>query len=527
MGPLGYIPKRLIFDPSDEQMKQAQTAKTPAESVGHTVAAALPLGPWVAQTAEQVGSKVGQRDYAGAAGTVAGNATLAVAPKAVGKGVEAVRNVGEALKSKYGPRTVEVGGEKVPVLVGEASPESSAGRTQVNLKRTGAGSSKFEKVEGKQQEGIKNVIKNTAQKASGQMGPLQPEAGAVVNDAATASFAQATPLYESLDKSLQSVPETLQGVSRIVQDAMAKAKKLGANIDDGGMDISKIHPAKDGSIQFGGTRISRSSHPEIWQKLVSDGIIDESGNGTPVKAYREVISRLKAMQRSSTDGSARYAIGNEIENMTASMDKALQGSGLDKTWHEADRLWSQGKARIEVADAITDATKGTPAHLQAKGISQVPTKLQGASLVDKFNKLADDGVLQKAFTEPEIKNLREAADILDRIQRTPTGRGSGESMSMSRGLTHAVRGSKGPLIGAGVGAVIGGIPGAEAGAGLGFILQSIGERALINVMTNTEGVSALKALSEAKTPEAVKAATLAVIAASNAQPKKQVADFLR
>ena len=206
------------------------------------------------------------------------------------------------------------------------------------------------------------------------------------------------------------------------------------------------------------------------------------------------------MQRASSDAGVRYAIGKDIETMTENIESALKGTPIEKNWSEANRLWSKGKALQDVSEAIRDATKGTPAAAQSPGLAPVPTKVQGASLVSKLNDLYKDGTLERAFTHEEVSNLRQAADILDRIQRTSIGHGSGESASISRGLTHALRGNAGPLAGAAIGGSFGGLKGAEMGAGLGFITQKIGEQGLVRVMTNLDGVSALKELEAAKTP---------------------------
>ncbi len=488
---------------------------------------AVEPGGWTA--AGNVAPTVGQILAGGAFGE-AGPAIVSDVrgiPKAAG-------SVGDALRSKYGPRDIPVGDEKVPVTVGEANPESAAGRKQLSLKRSGAGAAKFEKVEKAQQEAAKNVIKKTAQRASGQIGPLQAEPGAVVNDAATASFAQAAPLYDNLDASLKTVPDTLQNVSKMVDTAIGRARKLGVNFAEDGGDISKIHPDKDGAIQWGGSKISKASHPDRWAKLVDEGIIDESGNGTPIKAYRNVISQLKSMLRASSDGATRHALSKEIETMTRGMDTALEGTGLEKTWHEADRLWRQGKARIDVSKAISDATKGPRAAITPPGMSEVPTEMQGGSLVKALDKLQDDGTLEDAFTPEEGKNLRQSALILDRIQKTSTGTGYGESGSRSRAIAHILRGAPGPMVGAGVGGGIGlltghgFIAGAEAGGFAGFIVQSIGERALVNVMTKLDGVRALDAVADAKTPAEVNSAMtkLSAVAAASA-PKKRPGDLLR
>ena len=490
------IPKELQITAEDEQL-----ANTPNPVRG--MYEGLNTKP-----AETIAQGIGQTAAISPVAEFAGPVTRGLVEKA-SKAREGVKG---KLSAKYGPRKVEIAGEKVPVTVGEAEPGSPAGRTQSQLKRSGAGAEKFEKVEKAQQQAVKGVIKKTAQKASGFIGPMQEEAGAVVDDAATASFRKAEPLYNNLDETLKTVPASFSGVSKIVQDAMTRARKLGVSISEDSGDISKIRPDKEGAIQWGGTKISKVTHPERWAKLVEEGIIDDSGQSTPFRTYRMVRSQLLKMQRAATDDATRFAIGNEIKTMDANIDAALKGTGLEKSWSEANRLWREGKARIKVADAIKSATKGTPESAQAPGISKVPTEIQGASLVNKLNALEEDGTLQDAFTRDEINNIRQSADILDRIQRTPVGRGSGESMSFARGLTHAVRGFKGPMIGAGIGAVTEGLTGgsvlrgAEVGAGIGFIVQSIGERALVNVMTKLDGVKALKAVEEARTPSQADAA---------------------
>jgi hypothetical protein len=496
----------------------AGIAGNPYAAAEHGMYAVPFVGAGIERGVEQLGPNevINPAEVGTALGTAIQTAPALTEP--VSRGITGPISRGLAARvAEFRPRTVEVGGEKIPVTVGEAEPESSAGRLQTRLKRSGSGSKSFEKAENAQQEAAKNVIKKTAQKASGQIGPLQAEPGAVVNDAATASFAQAAPLYESLDESLKTVPGTLTNVSKLVDTAIGRARKLGVVIDDEGGDISKIHPDKDGAIQWGGTKISKATQPERWAELVDQGIIDDSGNGTPMKAYRNVISQLKSMQRSSTDGATRFAIGKEINTLTNNMDAALKGSGLDEAWHEADRLWRQGHARIDVAKAITDATKGPRASITPDGMAEVPTEMQGPSLVKSLDKLLDDGTLEDAFTPDEAKNLRQSALILDRIQKTSTGTGYGESGSRSRAIAHILRGSPGPLIGGGIGAGVGlltghAMAGLEAGGFVGFIVQRIGEQGLIRVMTRLDGMDALESLEKAKTPAVADAAMKSILA---------------
>src|SRR2546425_3841787 len=54
---LSWLAHKYIFDPSDVEMQKAQTADTGWESVGHSVAGAIPLiGPWAASLGEQAGT---------------------------------------------------------------------------------------------------------------------------------------------------------------------------------------------------------------------------------------------------------------------------------------------------------------------------------------------------------------------------------------------------------------------------------------------------------------------------------------
>src|SRR5580698_1447579 len=68
-------------------------------------------------------------------------------------------------------------------------------------------------------------------------------------------------------------------------------------------------------IQWGGSRISKASHPDRWAKLVDDGIIDDRGQGTPLSAAMKVRSELLKMQRMSADAAQRYAIGKEVDGL--------------------------------------------------------------------------------------------------------------------------------------------------------------------------------------------------------------------
>src|SRR6266446_9848334 len=54
---LKFLANKYVFDPADREQILAQTAKTPWESLGHSIAQSIPLvGPWAASIGEQAGA---------------------------------------------------------------------------------------------------------------------------------------------------------------------------------------------------------------------------------------------------------------------------------------------------------------------------------------------------------------------------------------------------------------------------------------------------------------------------------------
>jgi hypothetical protein len=113
---------RMILDPQVQQAKASyESAKDALKTgkktdisqvVGHAAAAVTPLvGPWSAQVGEKAGGQIGRGDYAGAAGTIVGNAALYEAPHVVGKiaggVVEGVRGKAKELTGTS-PRELKV-----------------------------------------------------------------------------------------------------------------------------------------------------------------------------------------------------------------------------------------------------------------------------------------------------------------------------------------------------------------------------------------------------------------------------------
>lgn len=307
------------------------------------------------------------------------------------------------IRKSMAPREIPVGGDKIPVLKGEAQPETLLGRTQAGLKRAGIGEGAFTKFAQEQQAKVKQVIRNVAQKASEMVGPIKAEPAEAMADAAETTFAKARPMYNALDQSLLTVPDTLQNVSKVTNQAIARAEKLGVTVTRGSGE----------SLVIDGVNFTPETDPVAWRNLQEQGLVPQT-TGQPISTYIKIRSQLLKMQRSTSDAALRTKIADEVSNMNTQMESALKDSPLYANWTEANRLWSKGYALRSVAEVFRKATRGTPETEQAAGLSKVPTQMRGPNLVQRLNELTKTGDLQRAFSPEEIKNLRQSADILDR-----------------------------------------------------------------------------------------------------------------
>jgi hypothetical protein len=398
----------------EEKQKYAKIEKKTGEAPGSETSGAKRVGLGIQRLAIDPVVEAA-KDYA--AGKVTPKKAASVLPEALGVGAggyatgEVLHEIPVRAKSarvaaleKMAPRQIPIGDTKVPVLVGEAEPGTTTGRTQAALKRAGAGEQTFRDFSELQQTKVKQVIRQVAKDTSGLVGPISEEVGPAMNDAVTATFAKASPMYDALDGALETIPDSGEKVSKLTQTAIDRAGKLGA-------DVTKVQE------QFlSGKKITPGS--ETWNSLAARGILPKTG-GNSISTYMKVRSELLKMQRATSDAGLRNAIGNEISTMNSNMETALKGSPLLDSWKEANRLWSKGYAIRDVADALRESTEGTPAAEQAPGLSKIPTKIKGSQLVQRLNDLQTDGTLARAFNSEEIKNLRQSADILDRASGAP------------------------------------------------------------------------------------------------------------
>jgi len=527
------------IEQSNQQAEEAKGIRDPLisklediRSVATLMSALVPV-PGIAAMTTKINQAIDRGDLAGAWGMATVDIPLLLTGlKSSGQITDVAKDTAtkviDRMVEKYRPTTADVGGEKVPMLQSEAHPESKVGQYVEDTKRRGVAPRQFKQVERKQQEAVKDVIRNVARETSDFVGPMQLEPGAAMSDAATAVFKSAKPMYKALDDSLASVPKDWSTASKLLNTAIARAQKLGVEITPAEEPVSVIVD-KAGNIidqqAFSKARTEENLNSGEWHEE------EMQLNKQPIQDFQAVRSELLDMQRTALaagDLNKARVIGDEVRTMNQEAENALKGTELYKNWREADRLWSKGYAISEVADALNAVTKGTPEGvITDPNISQVPTEIQGASLVNRLNTLAENGVLDKAFNPQQIKNLRTSAYIIDRAQAVRSGTSTGETASRSRAITHLLGGSSAlPTAGAVAGGMIGALhghflTGAELGTFLGFVGQVVQRRALATAMTTLDGVNALRDLSQARTPTASTIAMRRLIVAARAASKNK------
>lgn len=370
------------------------------------------VNPFAAPVVDQMTQlrEAGKNRQADATGVI-GAASLAL-PFAK----SALKPVGAVVKPLM-PRTVSIAGVDVPVAAGEAAPATRAGRLQTGLKAQGVGQAQWERFTSEQQMAVKQVIRNVAQQTSDLTGPMPEEASGAVKSASDAVHAQARPMYQALDASASSVPDTLSDMNQIVSKGLRRAQALGKQFNlEGAEGEADFQKAVE---QY---KLSDESAQQLRSKM---GLNEQAGQ--PFTSYQALRSQLLKMMRSATDPAMRNVISDEVGKLNDQMESTLEKSPeLLKNWQEANRLWTKGYALRTVSEALDKATKGTPSGVQQgmEGVEAQAPQLRGSRMVSELNTLDRKGVLNKAFTPEQVKSLRQVANLLDRSQTTGIGKGT-------------------------------------------------------------------------------------------------------
>jgi hypothetical protein len=409
--------------------------------------------------------------------------------------------IGEGLTAAGGkavntirPKVVKIAGVEVPLLSGEADPMSLGASAQAGLKSGGFGSKKFMQFAEKQQAAVKKVISTIAAQTSDMTGFMGDEPGQAVKFAGDVALDKARPMYKALDASMTSVPDTFANASKLTKQAIARASKLGVEIDT--TPVGGTH-----LVDKAWKPVAPNDYNEVQleRRLKSGDYHYEDVSSTqPLTTFMKVKSELLKMSRMSNDPAHKYAIFNEVKAMDEAMSKALDGTPLYGNYKEASRLWAKGRSLQEISEELRQSTKGVPTAFQHPDLAKIPTEIQGSNLVSRLNDLYQEGTLARAFTFNESKNLFQAADILDRA-----------SLKVGR-----------------FGVPIHGYGGHST---IYDAVKRLGMRPFISAMTTVKGVEGAKVLAEATTKAGQERALnmLAAAAAELSTPKKANLDDVK
>lgn len=487
-------PVRGIAQGAQQELDAAARARAegkPAAAAVRTLYSGIPLvGSQLGQMADQSA----KGDVSGAVGTGLGlglQTATANPEEALAMGKSAVAGTAKAVArgivkpaAPLLPKLITIEGVEMPVLAGEANPASVAGRLQTSLKSQGIRSGKWQEVAQHQQAATKQVIANVAKNTSdmGDLatteprapGDVTPEPGPAMRTAADAVFDKARPMYQALDASLTTVPETGAVVSQIVKQAQARAAKLGAQFEDTSQAAAQEATFAKTAQDY---NLTGAAAAKLRQSM---GLPEEPPTTEqPLETVLKTRTELLKMARSSSDPGLRRAIFQEVDAMNASVETALRASktpGLVENWQNANRLWTKGYALRSVSDALDRAVRGTPVEAQAEGVVPQPPTISGARLVQELNRLNKDGSLSRAFTPAQQTALRSVADLLDRSQKTRIG----EAHILPRGYS----------------------PHSAVWHTVTDIVRSVGSAPLVKLMTSESGARAFNSLTAARTPEA-------------------------
>lgn len=482
--PGGVQAKRMLVDPAIAQGENAvfdARLGRYSEAIGHGLAAVIPgVGPWAAQFAETEGKQLGSGDVAGAAGTLAGNAALALAPKAVGKGMAALRATSESFR-KGAQASVGAGERAVRHTVAGEAEKASAAREAV-LKKNKAADEATLMERGKVEE--KNAGLEEKNAAAGK------EAEQVNQQLARRTEAQ---------KELETVSSNMDvAVEKARHDALEIGNKKYSGVNkalDGvlsdpetiGEALGNAEDALRGSTRD--TTLLKDMTREYLGEVDKDGMPKEGKEGrTP--AYEDLqgdYSRLgRELSKGTLPGDVFHAYDQLHEALGKEMQRLADSKGQGAELKVAREYWRRMKQTFgKSSDAVTNRA--------AKAVrSANPSLLKGQSneyqlrLLSSFDPKIGELASRSASLREELASLPKKASAASPGTRaefaephatTPTERPEVSTRAIREDLLDRwSRGEEGlnkwqvrALVAGPIGGLIGFVLGhGEAGAGVGY-----------------------------------------------------------
>lgn len=384
--------------PTPEQLSHRQLA------TGHALATVIPvLGPWAASVAEEGGEQLGTGDYSGAAGTVAGNAVLALAPKVVKEGTRALSpRLRTAAQSMVG-----AGEKPVKAIVAK---EADGANTAYDAARRANQKATEETLEDR----AKVDEANARQRAQEAQKRLEARAA---NHAADKTHAKATEVVRAANKEAVRAQEKIA----LTREKLTSAsRELQAQIETARNNAQKEGDAKYNTVNEKLNPIA--ADPEFYTKSLVDASESIKGSAPEPTFLRAIEKRIET--------------GDPIRYEDLQADYSRLGRELSKgtlpgdVYHAYDQMHEAiGEEMQRIADAHGQGPQLTAARnywrrmKQAFGKPYNPTDV-GNTVLDKAtgqgtaeeqaNRVRLLGSFDKTIpqTVEHIGNLREGLGAL-------------------------------------------------------------------------------------------------------------------
>lgn len=375
---------KYVMNPADREAKMAQTAPNASESIGHSVAEAIPvIGPWAASLGEQAGTG----DIGGA--TAKGAAQI-LAPKAVGAlGKLAVKGPGQAAAAMLGA------GEDAVRQASEVAGEKEAGKQAAFEEKTKEAVDQNRQALAKGRQAAGNVA--AGQDAAAQAAQHGVDMAKLLPEAHKAVRASAQAMYPEIEGSA-SMDEVRQGVQEAADTHLAGEGPLPtsmARILKGAKELTEREQfenySKGESVSF---RDLHGMYSELGQELYNRDL--------PGDSYQAVKA-------------ARDFIGDKMKGMADEEGKGEDFSEAQKNWAKYENTFNNNKGAAAGGSPIAKALRSRDPVTGALR----PDFVRDALTNDKTYKVAKELLNRFPESQPLVAKLDALKQAHDAAKSAP------------------------------------------------------------------------------------------------------------
>ena len=366
------IANKLVFQPADVEAQKARTAPTALESIGHSVASAIPvLGPWAASLGEQAGtSDVGGAVARGGIQMLAAKATpkildtIKAAPNLVARGTVAMMGGGEdAAEAAQAAEAVKAAERQA--AYGEKVKETTESNRQALSTARQGHEEKVDEIKGEN----KQAMSAARQAHEEKVGDIEAE-----NQAKAQTHAQRVAKVQAENaESTAAVQAGEQAAAQAGQHAQAVSQALPEIYKSVRGAAKEMYPEIDESTN--GREVTTGLQKAINENLVGGGAVPTSlaralksfEHGGPISfddihgMYSELGEEMFGARdlpgdTYSTLKASRDFLGGKLQDMAKAAGKSNEFKAAQENWAKFENTWNNtdpvGKGGSPLAKAL-------------------------------------------------------------------------------------------------------------------------------------------------------------------------------